>query len=144
MKVRPATIRDAQRCVEISKIRAAQELAALLRNPEVQWLVLEDDAAAVVGIGIINYWPWNRMAWVWDLTIDKAARGKGCGAVLLKGMIDAARKMGARVLMDFDAARPNDLCNLYLRNGFRICGTNDRWFADQKEATAVFYGYDLT
>jgi len=28
-------------------------------------------------------------------------------------------------------------------NGFRICGTNDRWFADQKNATAVFYGYDL-
>jgi len=28
-------------------------------------------------------------------------------------------------------------------NGFRVCGTNDRWFPDQKDATAVFYGYDL-
>ena len=30
-----------------------------------------------------------------------------------------------------------------VNNGFRICGSNDRWFADQKNATAVFYGYDL-
>jgi hypothetical protein len=32
---------------------------------------------------------------------------------------------------------------LLVNSGFRICGSNDRWFADQKNATAVFYGYDL-
>jgi hypothetical protein len=32
---------------------------------------------------------------------------------------------------------------LLINNVFRICGTNDRWFADQKNATAAFYGYDL-
>ena len=35
------------------------------------------------------------------------------------------------------------LVQLLINNGFRICGTNDRWFADQKNATAAFYGYDL-
>jgi hypothetical protein len=30
-----------------------------------------------------------------------------------------------------------------VHNRFRICGSNDRWFADQKNATAVFYGYGL-
>jgi len=32
---------------------------------------------------------------------------------------------------------------LLVNNGFRVCGMNDRWFADQKNPTAVFYGYDL-
>ena len=45
--------------------------------------------------------------------------------------------------MDFAAAAPCDLCELYTKNGFRICGTNDRWFAGDKDTTAVFYGYDL-
>lgn len=51
--------------------------------------------------------------------------------------------MGARVLMDFDSPKANALVSLYLRSGFRICGANDRWFAWDKDSTAVFYGYDL-
>ena len=55
------------------------------------------------------------------------------------------KKAGARVMMDFGTPNPNacSLIQLLVNNGFRICGTNDRWFADHKNATAVFYGYDL-
>ena len=80
---------------------------------------------------------------MWDLTVDRKERGKGHGRALLKGMIQAARKMGARVLMDFESPKATLLSDLYLRSGFRICGTNDRWFACDKDSTAVFYGYDL-
>jgi hypothetical protein len=47
--------------------------------------------------------------------------------------------------MDVGPPRPHDcsLSELLVNNGFRVCGTNDRWFADQKYPTAVFYGYDL-
>ena len=38
---------------------------------------------------------------------------------------------------------PIQLSKLLVKSGFRIRGANDRWFADQKNATAVFYGYDL-
>jgi hypothetical protein len=59
-------------------------------------------------------------------------------------MLKAAKKGGARIMMDVGPPNPHDcsLMDLCLRNGFRICGTNDRWF-DQKDETAVFYGYDL-
>ena len=53
-------------------------------------------------------------------------------------MIDASRQMGARVLMNFDSPKHNNLVDLYLHNGLRICGTNDRWFPDPKNPTAVF------
>ena len=143
MKVRPAKAEDAERCAEVSSIRSAEELRKLLDQSDVRWLVIESDAGIVVGIGIIHFWDWNRVAWVWDLTIEENERGKGYGRKLLKGMIEAARQMGARVLMDFEFAKGSQLADLYLKSGFRICGTNDRWFASDKDSTAVFYGYDL-
>ena len=143
MKVRPARPADARRCAEISPIRSAKELRQLLRQDHVKWLVIENDAGRVAGIGILHLWDWNKVAWVWDLTIEEKERNKGHGRALLKGMIQAARKMGARVLMDFGTSKPCELCELYVKSGFRICGANDRWFACDKDATAVFYGYDL-
>ena len=145
MKVRQAKASDAARCAELSPIRTAEELRTLLKQDDTQWLVLEDDSGVMVGVGIIHYWAWNKMAWIWDLTVDEKQRGKGYGRMLLKGMLRAAKKAGARVMMDFGPPNPHDcsLCGLLVYNGFRICGTNDRWFADHKNPTAVFYGYDL-
>ena len=144
MKIRRAKASDAARCARISPIRTVDELKKLLKQSDTQWLVIEDDRGTVVGVGIINYWAWNKMAWIWDLTVDEKQRGKGYGSALLKGMLRAAKKVGARVMMDFGPPNPHDcsLCELLVYNGFRICGTNDRWF-DHKYPTAVFYGYDL-
>ncbi len=145
MKIRRAKASDAARCAKISCVRTAEELKKLLRRDDTQWLVIEDDGGTVVGLGIINFWAWNKMAWIWDLWVVEAERGKGYGSAMLKGMLKAAKKAGARVMMDFDTPNPHasSLVQLLINNGFRICGTNDRWFADQKNPTAVFYGYDL-
>ncbi len=145
MKIRRAKASDAARCAKISCVRTAEELKKLLRRDDTQWLVIEDDGRTVVGLGIINFWAWNKMAWIWDLWVEEAERGKGYGSAMLKGMLRAAKKGGARVMMDFGTPNPHacSLVQLLINNGFRICGTNDRWFADQKNATAVFYGHDL-
>jgi len=145
MKVRPAKASDANRCAKISPVRTAEELRELLKQDDSEWLVLEDDNGSVVGQGVIHYWEWNKMAWIWDLWVDKSERGKGYGTALLKGMLKAAKKGGARVMMEFGPPNPHDcsLCELLVYNGFRVCGTNDRWFADHKNPTTVFYGYDL-
>ena len=94
MKVRPAKTSDAARCAQISPVRTAEELRKLLGQEDTQWLVLED-GGDVVGVGILHYWAWNQMAWIWDLTVDEGQRGKGCGRTLLKGMLRAAKKAGA-------------------------------------------------
>jgi GNAT superfamily N-acetyltransferase len=80
------------------------------------------------------------VTWIWYLWVYKSERGKGYGRALLKGMLKAAKKGGARVMMDVGPPNPHDcpVCELLVYNGFRVCGTNDRWFADQKNATAVF------
>ncbi len=145
MKIRQAKTSDAARCARISPIRTAEELKKLLKQNETKWLVIEDDNGKVVGHGIINFWAWNKMVWIWDLWVDKNERGKGYGRALLKGMLKIAKRGGARVMMDVGPPNPHDcsLAELLVYNGFRVCGMNDRWFSDQKNATAVFYGYDL-
>ena len=145
MKVRQAKASDAARCAEVSPVRTAEELRKLLKQDDTQWLVIEDNSAKVVGLGIIHFWAWNKMAWIWDLWVDKSERGKGYGTALLKGILKAAKKGGARVVMDVGVPNPNadSLSKLLVNNGFRVCGINDRWFADHKNPTAVFYGYDL-
>ena len=143
MIVRAAKPEDATRCAQISPNRPPDELKALLAQADVRWLVVEDDASKIVGIGIINLWRWNGVAWVWDLRVDESERGRGYGTALLKGMIEAAREMGAKVLMDFEGLRQSDLSRLYLNNGFRICGTNDRMFPLVKDSSGIYYGYDL-
>jgi len=145
VKTRPAKANDAARCAEISCVRSAEELRKLLRQDDTQWLVIEDDGGTVVGLGIIHFWAWNKMAWIWDLWVDQSERGKGYGTALLKGMLKAAKRGGARVMMDVGTPNPHasSLSTLLVNNGFRICGSNDRWFADPKDPTAVFYGYDL-
>ena len=145
MKIRSAKASDAARCAEISCVRSAEELKKLLKQSDTQWLVIEDANGVVVGLGIIHFWAWNKMAWIWDLWVGQSERGKGCGSALLKGMLKAAKRGGARVIMDVGTPNPHasSLSTLLVNNGFRICGSNDRWFADPKNATAVFYGYDL-
>ena len=145
MKIRQAKASDAARCARISPVRSADELKKLLKQDDTQWLVIEDDSGKVVGLGIIHLWAWNKMAWIWDLWVDEKQRGKGYGRSLLKGILKAAKRGGARVMMDVGAPNPHadSLAKLLVNNGFRICDSNDRWFADQKNATAVFYGYDL-
>jgi GNAT superfamily N-acetyltransferase len=145
MKVRPATSEDAVRCAEISTFRPAEKLKDFLGDPHTRWLLIEDDQGSVVGVGIIHLWEWNGIAWIWDIVIDEKERKKGYGRNLLSGMIEAAREMGARVLMDFGTPRAGEceVADLYLKSGFRVCGSNDRWFKDTKDSTALFYGYDL-
>ena len=141
--VRAARPEDAARCAQISPGRSPEELFALLSQADVRWVVVEDNDGKVVGTGLINLWRWNGVAWVWDLRVDENERGKGYGAELLRGMIQTAREMGAKVLMDFEGARQSDLSKLYLNNGFRICGTNDRMWPLAKDTSGVYYGLDL-
>ena len=72
MKIRQAKANDAARCAKISPIRTAEELKKLLKQDDTQWLVIEDNSGTVVGLGIINYWTWNKMAWIWDLTVNES------------------------------------------------------------------------
>ena len=108
--------------------------------------VIERDTGLLIGTVTFNHVDFHHLTAAISFVIGHPeARGKGYGTALLRAMIKTAKQMGARVLMDFGTDKPAkcSLVQLQLRNGFRVCGMNDRWFANQKNSTAVFYGYDL-
>ncbi|MEM3090773.1 MAG: GNAT family N-acetyltransferase, partial [Candidatus Bathyarchaeia archaeon] len=66
---------------------------------------------------------------------------KGIGSLLLKTAEEFVRKNGARVLM-FDTAIDNiPAIKLYFKNGFRICGYNDKLYDNAK--TALYLAKEL-
>jgi ribosomal-protein-alanine N-acetyltransferase len=76
-----------------------------------------------------------------NLLVDAAYRRRGIGSLLLKAMEDFARENGARVIM-FDTAIDNiPALNLYFKNGFKICGYNEKLYDNAK--TALYLAKEL-
>ncbi|HAZ63117.1 MAG TPA: hypothetical protein DCZ72_05845 [Armatimonadetes bacterium] len=142
-KVRPARVEDAAWCAEITATgRNAEAFAQAIRGDLEAWVVLEDDAGQPIGVAGCQLWRWNRAAWVMDLSIRRDRRGHGQGRILLDALLDAARGLGALVLLDFEP-QGGQLIEFYLQNGFRICGFCDRYLPGTEDPSVVFLSCDL-
>jgi ribosomal protein S18 acetylase RimI-like enzyme len=59
-----------------------------------------------------------------DVIVSEEARGKGCGELLTRAAIEAARKAGAKTV-DLTSRPSREAANrLYLRLGFEVRNTN--------------------
>jgi ribosomal-protein-alanine N-acetyltransferase len=85
---------------------------------------------------------------VW-LTVDEGhittvatapeARGRGIGELLLNGLIDAARDLGAHFLT-LEVRVSNTIAqNLYLKYGFEARGTRRRYYTDNNEDALIMW-----
>ncbi len=85
---------------------------------------------------------------VW-LTVDEGhittiatapeARGRGIGELVLNGLIDAARDLGAQVLT-LEVRVSNTIAqNLYLKYGFEAKGTRRRYYTDNNEDALIMW-----
>lgn len=109
-------------------------------NEKCRFFVAEEDGE-IVGFSRVHIYRWNKSAYVINLLVDSGYRRRGIGSLLLKTAEEFARKNGARVLM-FDTAIDNiPALNLYLKNGFRICGYNDKLYDNAK--TALYLAKEL-
>ncbi|QRV01779.1 GNAT family N-acetyltransferase [Arcanobacterium phocisimile] len=68
--------------------------------------------------------PTGWRAWVEDVVVDEAARGKGVGASLVAAAIELAKKRGAKTV-DLTSRPSREAANrLYQRAGFELRETN--------------------
>jgi len=140
LTIRVATLKDLPCIIELEK-RNGQTLNEDLRaffkvknpNEKYRFFVAEDDGK-IVGYSRIHLYRWNNSAFIISLLVDSEHRRKGIGTRLLRAMEDFAKENKARVLM-FDASPDNaPALQLYFKNGFRICGFNDKIYRDGKIA----------
>lgn len=115
-------------------------LAQIVGQDGVYLLVFRDDAAAGAGdgpsagpgagpiLGTLTLAtfaiPTGLRAWIEDVVVDEAARGKGAGAALTYAAVELAHKLGARTV-DLTSRPSREAANrLYQRCGFVQRQTN--------------------
>lgn len=147
LTVRIATLKDLPRIIELEKRsgqRINEDLRALfnVRNPNEKYKFFKaEEDGKILGYSRMHLYKWNNSAYIISLLIDAEHRRKGIATRLLKNMENFARKSKARVLM-FDASPDNaPALQLYFKNGFKVCGYNDKIYQDGK--TALYFAKEL-
>lgn len=102
------------------------ELAEIVASPATVLLVAEDDDGTILGSLTLALFriPTALRAWIEDVVVDEAARGRGVGEALNRFAIDRAREAGARTV-DLTSRPSREAANrLYRRIGFEQRATN--------------------
>jgi ribosomal protein S18 acetylase RimI-like enzyme len=105
----------------------ADELAAIVASPATLLFIARDvDTGQIVGSLTLALFriPTGMRAWIEDVVVDEAARGKGVGNTLNQAALDRARTAGAKTV-DLTSRPSRDVANrLYKRIGFEQRETN--------------------
>jgi ribosomal-protein-alanine N-acetyltransferase len=146
-KIRIAERADLPRIIELIKRNREplnEDLGAVFNfespNEKCRFFVAEENGM-IVGFGRVHFYRRNKSAYVINILVDAGYRRRGIGSLLLKTMEEFARENGARVIM-FDTAIDNiPALNLYFKNGFKICGYNEKLYDNAK--TALYIAKEL-
>lgn len=113
-------------------------LERVVRNPGAALLIARDDASEPPLLGALTLaWypiPTGVRAWIEDVVVDPAARGRGIGEALVRAALERARREGA-AQVDLTSRAEREAANrLYQRVGFQLRETNAyRYRFDQVE-----------
>ncbi len=103
-----------------------QQLEEMVTAPADNVLIARDDDGRIVGTLtlIVFRIPTGVRAWIEDVVVDNAARGKGVGEALTVAALDVARQKGAKTV-DLTSRPSREAANrLYQRVGFERRETN--------------------
>jgi len=90
------------------------------------FVAFDDDGETILGVATLAVFriPTALRAWIEDVVVDDAARGKGAGAALTNAMINRARALGCKTV-ELTSRPSREAANrLYQRLGFVQRETN--------------------
>jgi len=96
-----------------------------------------DSPYPVVGYG--GVWVTFDEGHITTIASAPQVRGRGVGELLLNGLIDAARELGARILTLEVRVSNNVAQSLYLKYGFEAKGTRRRYYTDNNEDALIMW-----
>jgi len=101
------------------------DVEALVTSPATVVFVARDDGAIVGSLTLVVFpIPTGLRAWIEDVVVDEAARGKGVGEALTNAAIEESRRRGVRSI-DLTTRPSREAANrLYARLGFELRETN--------------------
>lgn len=105
---------------------AAEALAEIIASPCTTLLLALDDDGTILGSMTLALFrlPTGLRAWIEDVVVDDAARGRGVGEAINREAIERARAAGATTV-DLTSRPSREAANrLYQRMGFEPRNTN--------------------
>jgi ribosomal protein S18 acetylase RimI-like enzyme len=101
-------------------------LGDIVASPATDLFIALNDDGGVVGMATLATFrtPTGLRAWIEDVVVDDAGRGRGVGTALTEAMLDRARELGCRTV-DLTSRPSREAANrLYQRAGFVARETN--------------------
>jgi len=144
MNTRKAKTEDLNEIESLNKkyFHENRDFKKILENDEDYFFVVEDKKK-IVGFSGISHNDWNNTARIIDIFVLPEYRGKGCSDELIKKIKLEARKLKVRTIIAEAPSLSNALAT-YLRNGFRVCGFNDRYYSNDAKEIAIFLSFDIS
>jgi ribosomal protein S18 acetylase RimI-like enzyme len=102
-----------------------EELGELVASPATDLFIAIDDGTIIGMSTLVTFRiPTGLRAWIEDVVVDEAGRGKGVGLALTEAMVARAEEMGCRTV-DLTSRPARAAANaLYLKAGFVVRDTN--------------------
>lgn len=102
-----------------------EQIGALLAQPCIDLMVYKDEGEILGMLTLVTFTiPTGTRAWIEDVVVDDAARGKGIGRALVEAACDLATTRGAKSV-DLTSRPSREAANrLYRRCGFAARETN--------------------
>ncbi len=104
-----------------------QELEEIVASPAtVLFAARQGLGGPVVGLLTLALFriPTGLRAWIEDVVVDGAGRGRGAGSALVLAALERARKLGCRTVDLTSRPSREDANRLYVRLGFEVRETN--------------------
>lgn len=143
MNIRKAKIDDLKKIESLNKkyFHEDRDFKEILENKN-DYFFIAEEKKEIVGFSGIQYLNWNNTARIIDIFVLPQYRGKGYSDGLIKKIKLEAKKLKVRTIIA-EAPSLNSALKTYLRNGFRACGFNDRYYSNDAKEIAIFLSFDM-
>lgn len=143
MKIIQATFKDLSEIEKLNKqyFKEIRDFKKIIQEKDNYFFVIKEKEK-IIGFSGFHVFKWNNTAGIIDIFIQPKYRRKGYATKLIKKIKTEAKKAKVRTIIA-EAPSLNDVLVVYLKNGFRICGYNDRYYSNKATEIAIFLSYDL-
>ena len=143
MSITKAILNDLSEIEKLNEkyFKEIRDFKKIIEGKNDLFFVIKEDKK-IIGFGGIHVFHWNNTARIIDIFIHPDYRRKGFGNMMLSKIKKEAKVSGVRTIIA-EAPSLNSVLIVYLKNHFRICGFNDRYYANDGKEIAIFLSYDL-
>jgi len=144
MRIRKATLEDTEILDNLNKMYFHEEgrnYEKLISSESSEMFVLELNNE-IIGFFGLEYENWNNTSRIIGVFMHPDYRRKGYGTKMVQFLINHLKNNNYRSLIA-EAPSLSPALPFYLKNGFRICGFNDRYYSNEGKEVALFLSYDF-